>query len=125
MVKWTATVLIVDDDAETTTMFGYYLQRKGYNVQTAARVSEAMPLVNGDTPPDVLILDVMLPGASGLELLTHIRSTPAIAHIHVILLSAHALQPEARPDGVQPDQVLQKPVRIADLQAALYAALAR
>lgn len=123
MVKSTATILIVDDDVETITMFGYYLQRQGYNVQTAARVSEALPLLE-DGPPDVIILDIMLPSVSGLELLTHIRNTPAIAHIYVIILSAHTLESEALPDGVRPDKVLQKPVRIVDLQAALHAALA-
>ena len=80
-----ATVLVVDDEPHIAEVLRAYLARDGYQVRTSGDGDEALELARHD-PPDVLILDVMLPGRSGFDLLRALRAEGSRAA--VIMLTA-------------------------------------
>ncbi len=80
-----ATVLVVDDEPHIAEVLRAYLARDGYEVRTSGDGDEALELARRD-PPDVLILDVMLPGRSGFDLLRALRAEGSRAA--VIMLTA-------------------------------------
>jgi two-component system response regulator MtrA len=80
-------VLIVDDDAEIRELIRYTLE--DHDLRTASNGDEAMAEVAAKIP-DVVILDIMMPGISGLRVLELWRSDPATASLPVILLTAKA-----------------------------------
>ena len=77
-------ILIVDDDPNISRLVALYLEKEGYEVRTAARGDDA---VNEFTrlPPDLMVLDVMLPGMDGYQVLKSVRKSSAIP---VIMLTA-------------------------------------
>ncbi len=80
-------VLIVEDEAALLTLLRYNFEREGYDVATARDGEEAMVAVE-ETPPDLIVLDWMLPLASGIEVCRRLRRKPATAQIPVIMLTA-------------------------------------
>ncbi len=81
----TATVLVVDDEPHIAEVLRAYLLRDGYDVRTSGDGNDALALARADHP-DVLILDVMLPGMSGFDLLRTLRAEGSRAA--VIMLTA-------------------------------------
>ena len=83
-MKEKPSILVVDDDPNISQLVRLYLEKEGYEVRTAARGDDA---VNEFTrlPPDLLVLDVMLPGLDGFQVLKNIRKSSAIP---VIMLTA-------------------------------------
>ena len=83
-MKEKPSILVVDDDPNISQLVTLYLQKENYDVRTAARGDDA---VNEFTrlPPDLMILDVMLPGMDGYQVLKSVRKTSAIP---VIMLTA-------------------------------------
>ncbi len=86
MVARNARILVVDDEPRVREVVAAYLEREGYRVDQAADAGGARARLEG-APPDLVILDVMFPGASGLDLLTELRSR---GEVPVILLTARA-----------------------------------
>jgi two-component system phosphate regulon response regulator PhoB len=80
-------VLVVDDERDITALVAYHLARAGYRVSTAASGPEAMQALERE-PPDLVVLDLMLPGRSGYEVLEALRAREATQSIGVILLTA-------------------------------------
>jgi CheY-like chemotaxis protein len=85
-------VLVVDDDADSRDVVGRFLGRAGYSVRSAANGREALVAV-ATTPPDVIILDAMMPEMSGVEFLQVIRSYLRWSSLPVILLTAYPQGP--------------------------------
>lgn len=77
-------ILVVDDEASIREVLGQYLAREGYAVLDAADGMEALRLARA-TPPDVVILDLMLPGIDGLEVCRRLRAASAVP---ILLLTA-------------------------------------
>src|SRR5512147_2661991 len=77
-------VLVVDDDAKTVELVKLYLNRDGYQVATAYDGNEALRLAR-ETHPDLIVLDIMLPGVDGLEVCRKLRAESAVP---IILLTA-------------------------------------
>ncbi len=82
-------ILVVDDDPEITTMLEVLLDLYGYEVRIAHGAAQGMAALTTD-PPDVMLLDVMMPHVSGLELCRYVRREPRLAHMPVIVFSARA-----------------------------------
>ncbi len=82
-------VLIVDDDPEITTMLQVMLELYGYEVRLAHGVAQGMAALTAD-PPDVMLLDVMMPQISGLELCRYVRRDPRTERLPVIVFSARS-----------------------------------
>ncbi len=113
----TATVLVVDDVPKNVKLLADLLAVKGYRVLTAASGAEALALIEADTP-DLILLDVMMPGMSGYEVCAAIRANPAHCMLPVVLVTA--LDPaQERAKGLEAgaDDFLSKPVSQAELLA--------
>jgi DNA-binding response OmpR family regulator len=83
------TVLVVDDDPDVCDLVAYKLRKSGYEVRSATDGDEAISAV-AEQLPDLVLLDIMMPGPSGLEVLERWRADPATATLPVILLTARA-----------------------------------
>jgi two-component system phosphate regulon response regulator PhoB len=80
-------ILVVDDEPDITALVAYHLAKSGYRVSTAANGSEALRAA-ADQRPDVVVLDLMLPGLSGLDVLHALRKQEETRDVGVILLTA-------------------------------------
>jgi two-component system alkaline phosphatase synthesis response regulator PhoP len=80
-------ILVVDDDREVVRLMRGYLERAGYAVQVAYDGDTAWHMLRADRP-DLLLLDLMLPGRDGYEITRLLRSDPHLAHIPIIMLTA-------------------------------------
>ena len=83
---------LVDDDALLTDMYGRQLTSSGYTVSTARTGEEAVELARAETP-DLIFLDLGLPGISGLEVLQRLKEQGSTARIPVVVLSNYS-EPE-------------------------------
>src|SRR6266540_789685 len=78
-------ILVVDDEVDISTVLSVTLRRAGFEVQTAGDGIEAIEAIHRQ-PPDLVILDVMMPRADGLETLKRIREHGPTAQLPVIML---------------------------------------
>jgi CheY-like chemotaxis protein len=81
-----ARALVVDDEASTARLLEFVLQMRGYSVRTAADGPEALRAVC-EFMPDVMLLDLQLPGMSGLSLLHQVRAIPGAERTVVVILT--------------------------------------
>ena len=82
-----AHVLVVDDERDITALVAYHLARAGYRVTTAGTGVAALEAIAAE-PPELLVLDLMLPGRSGYEVLDEIRRREDTRDVGVIVLTA-------------------------------------
>lgn len=87
------TVLVVDDDRQMLDLLQLMLSRAGYKVLLADGAVAALELLERETVAAV-VLDIMMPVRSGIEVLEHMRWNPKLAKLPVIVLSAAHLSPE-------------------------------
>src|SRR5215212_6680219 len=80
-------VLVVDDEPDIVALVAYHLARAGYRVSTAASGPEAVSAVK-DERPTLVVLDLMLPGMSGYEVLEQLRGDDATREVAVLMLTA-------------------------------------
>ena len=83
----TARVLVVDDEPDLLELVRINLAQSGYTVETAASGSDALAALRR-APPDVMILDLMLPDLSGTELCARVRADQRLAALPIIMLTA-------------------------------------
>ena len=112
-------VLIVDDEVSVTELFSMMLEMEGYGVQVVHNVRDAIQVLEKDSP-DLILLDIMMPIASGLELCRHVRRTPTLASIPIIILSAKSQLEEVQ-EGLEAgaNLYLLKPVSKNELVQAV------
>jgi len=80
-------VLVVDDEPDITALVAYHLAKAGYRVTTVSSGTEALRVAE-ERAPDLVVLDLMLPGFSGYEVLEALRRRPATQDVGVIMLTA-------------------------------------
>jgi two-component system, OmpR family, response regulator MprA len=116
------TILVVDDDPHIRSVMGRGLRFEGYNVQLAADGMEALRLVRVE-PPDLVILDVMLPGMDGLEVCRRLRRGTSVP---ILMLTARDAVPD-RIAGLDSgaDDYLVKPFDFDELLARIRAVFRR
>ncbi len=83
-------ILIVDDNMLNLALTRAVLERAGYEVQSASTADEAVDQI-GRRRPALVLMDVQLPGRSGLEVTRELKSEPATASIPIVALTAHAM----------------------------------
>lgn len=83
----TKKIMVIDDDADMLKLLEVILGRAGFSISKFNMPSAAMKTL-AHAMPDLVVLDIMMPEISGLELCRRIRQDPALSHIPVILLSA-------------------------------------
>jgi len=108
-------ILVVDDEPDITALVAYHLARAGYRVSTAAAGPEALRAAR-EEQPDIVILDVMLPGVSGYDVLAELRRQEETRDVGVILLTARREEPDRiRGLTLGADDYLTKPFSPAEL----------
>ncbi|HEX2414629.1 MAG TPA: response regulator transcription factor [Thermoleophilaceae bacterium] len=115
-------ILVVDDEPIVTDVLSRYLERAGYSAHVAADGPGALK-VAGETSPDLVVLDLMMPGMDGLEVMRRLRER---ARVSVILLTAKG-EPSDRIDGLRQgaDDYVVKPFSPGELVARVDAVLRR
>jgi len=117
------TVLIADDEANLRLLVSATIESDQYEVIEAGDGEEAWIMIRG-RHPDVAILDVQMPGKSGIEITREIRSTPELASTKVILLTSKAQQADIEAGlAAGADQYLTKPFSPIELLNVLEKAL--
>jgi len=118
-------ILIVDDELSTLKLLGMALEREGYRIAGAQDARQALARIDAELP-ELLILDVMMPGVSGLDLVGQLRARRDTATLPVILLSAKG-EVADRVAGLKAgaDEYLVKPIDTAELMARVAGLLER
>ena len=118
-------VLVVDDDDAIVGLLRMTLELEGFAVEVASDGSTALELVRRD-PPDLVLLDVMMPGLSGLEVVRRLRADAATVALPVLLVTARGL-PADRVVGLTAgaDDYIVKPFDLAELVARVRTTLRR
>ncbi|MGA9595847.1 MAG: response regulator [Acidimicrobiia bacterium] len=118
-------ILVVDDDPDILQFVEMNLDMEGFETHTAEGGRVALEIAR-ERPPDLILLDVMMPELDGLTVLRRLRSSPATASIPVVLLTAKALA-EDRVRGLDlgADDYITKPFDIEELLARVKAVLRR
>ncbi len=118
-------ILVVDDEPDITALVAYHLAKAGYRVSTAVRGPEALKAA-AEERPDVVVLDLMLPGMSGYDVLTELRARPETRDVGVILLTARKEEADRiRGLTLGADDYLTKPFSPAELTLRVGAVLRR
>lgn len=118
-------VLIVEDEPAQREVLAYNLRAEGFEVVTATAGDEALQLVV-ETPPDVIVLDWMLPNVSGIEVCRQLKTAPATSKIPIIMLSARSEDTDKiRGLETGADDYMVKPYSVAELLARLRTQLRR
>jgi two-component system, OmpR family, phosphate regulon response regulator PhoB len=120
-----AQILVVDDEPDISALVAYHLARASYQVRTAPDGQEALRAVQSQLP-DLIVLDLMLPGVSGLEVLSELRRRPETKAVPVILLTARREEKD-RIEGLElgADDYVAKPFSPQELILRINAVLRR
>lgn len=120
-----ARILIVEDEDALVTLLTYNLQAAGYDVVSAKTSDDAMFILK-DTVPDLVVLDWMLPGSSGIEICRQIRAAASTRSLPVIMLTARGEEADRlRGLATGADDYMVKPFSVAELLARIKALLRR
>jgi DNA-binding response OmpR family regulator len=113
------TIIIVEDEPDTAEMFAEMMRLSGYKVLKSYSGRPAIALIT-ETKPDAIVLDLMMPDISGLEVMSFIRGDAYLNKIPVIIVSAKSLPSDIK-SGLDAGAVtyLTKPVAFKDLKLAV------
>lgn len=111
-------VLLVEDDDEMRLVLQQGLESDGHEVHACRRVDEALAAVDGGSPFDVVITDIRLPGASGLDLLAALRSR-SLGAARIVITGFGTTDVHDRATSLGAAAVFDKPFDIDDLRTAV------
>lgn len=118
-------ILIVEDEESLLKLESILLTSKGYQVQGVANGKEALEAIK-TTPPDLVLLDIMLPEIDGFEVCQRIKENEATKHIPVIMLTAKKSREDmSRGEKVGADWYITKPFKSAMVIETIQRFLAR
>ena len=121
----TTRILAVDDDAVNRKVVSVTLSKAGYEVLTAQNGPEALEQVD-DIQPNLIILDVMMPGMDGYQVCRRLRLKPSFARLPIMMLTANdTLEQKIKGFEAGADDYMVKPFQPAELQARVQALLRR
>jgi two-component system phosphate regulon response regulator PhoB len=102
-------ILVVDDEPEIVALVTYHLAKTGYRISTAASGQDALDMARRERP-SLIVLDLMLPGMSGFDVLEQLRSDDATRDVAVLMLTARREEPDRiRGLSLGADDYLTKP----------------
>ncbi len=117
-------VMIVEDDDSIALALEFVLGREGYAHERVADGAEALRLIR-DRRPDLVLLDVMLPGLSGYDICHQLRGDPATAGIRILMMTARgSAQDQRRARDLGADGFVSKPFELESLRRELRRLLA-
>lgn len=117
------TVLIIEDEADAAELFAEMMRVSGFRVLKTSFSTPALRLIAAEKP-DLIILDIMMPEVSGLDILRQMRQDAELARIPVVVVSAKSMPADIR-NGMEAgaSTYLTKPVGFLDLKQAVEQAL--
>ncbi len=119
------TVLVVDDERDLVDILEFNLAREQYRVLTAGDGETALALAEREVP-DMVLLDLMLPGMGGLEVCRRLRANARTAHVPIVMLTAKGEETDAVIGLAQgADDYVRKPFGVKELMARVAAQLRR
>jgi DNA-binding response OmpR family regulator len=120
-----ARILVAEDDPDIANLLAHYLQRAGFEADLVASGRDVLPRLR-KAPPDLLLLDIMLPGLDGLAVCRSVRGEPATAAIPIIMLTARGEESD-RIVGLElgADDYITKPFSPNEVVARIRALLRR
>jgi DNA-binding response OmpR family regulator len=108
-------ILVVEDEITTSQLVKIVLKKQGYRVVTATTGPEALRIAD-DLIPDLILLDIVLPGMDGFQVCQYVRKNPNTTHIPVIMFSGLDRPADQRNAfAAGSDDYLTKPVKMTDL----------
>jgi two-component system phosphate regulon response regulator PhoB len=118
-------ILVVDDEQDIVQLVTYNLKKEGYLVEEARTGDEALRLVR-ERPYQLILLDLMLPGLSGMELCRIFKQDPGTAHVPIIMLTARSEEMD-KVMGLETgaDDYITKPFSVRELLARVKSVLRR
>jgi two-component system phosphate regulon response regulator PhoB len=120
-----ARILVVEDEEALTTLLRYNLDAEGYDVETVMRGDDADTRLR-EHVPDLIVLDWMLPGLSGIELCRRLRARPETKQVPIIMLTARGEESErVRGLATGADDYIVKPFSVPELLARVKGLLRR
>ena len=120
-----ARIMIVEDEEPLALLLRYNLEAEGYDVETVARGDDADTRLR-EAPPDLVVLDWMLPGLSGIELCRRLRTRPESKALPIIMLTARGEESErVRGLATGADDYIVKPFSVPELLARIRSLLRR
>src|SRR2546425_5825562 len=120
-----ARIMVVEDEEALTTLLRYNLDAEGYEVETVGRGDDADTRLK-ERVPDLVVLDWMLPGLSGIELCRRLRARPETKQLPIIMLTARGEESErVRGLATGADDYIVKPFSMPDLLARVKGLLRR
>jgi two-component system alkaline phosphatase synthesis response regulator PhoP len=118
-------ILVIEDDPATSRLVDYSLRHEGYQVISASNGLEGIRKALSESP-DLVILDVMLPGVDGFEICHRLRSEPTTAHLPILMFSAKAQEIDKDTAiKVGADDYLTKPAAPAEMVSRVEKLLAK
>jgi DNA-binding response OmpR family regulator len=118
-------IVVIEDEPDILEVLGYNLKREGYEVFSATNGNLGMSLVNKETP-DLVLLDLMLPGMDGIEICSSIKKNPATQNTLIIMVTAKGEESDIVLGlGVGADDYITKPFSPKELVARVKAVLRR
>lgn len=120
------TIYLVEDDESIRELIVYALKSAGFNVQGFENAREFYAIMDMPPAPDLVLLDIMLPGESGLQILAGLRAAPATRRLPVIMLTAKGTEYD-KVKGLDPgaDDYITKPFGVMELLSRVRALLRR
>jgi CheY-like chemotaxis protein len=118
------TVLIIEDEEDAAELFAEMMRVSGFRVVKTSKSRPAISLMSSEKP-DVILLDIMMPEISGLDILRQMRREPELANIPVIVVTAKSMPSDIK-NGMEAgaSTYLTKPVGFLELKDAVERALA-
>jgi DNA-binding response OmpR family regulator len=124
MISAQRTVMVIEDEPDAAEMFAEMMRVSGFRVLKMFSSTPAIPII-AQEKPDLIILDVMMPDVSGLEVLRYMRREPELAKIPVIVVSAKSMPSDIKTGlDAGASMYLTKPVGFLDLKQAVETVLA-
>jgi DNA-binding response OmpR family regulator len=113
------TVLIIEDEEDAADMFAEMMRVSGYRVLKTSSSTPALTMMAAEKP-DVVILDIMMPEISGLDILRQMRKDPELVNIPVVVVSAKSMPADIK-HGMEAgaSMYLTKPVGFTELKEAI------
>jgi DNA-binding response OmpR family regulator len=115
-------VLVADDDPEICTLIKTILRNASFEVSVCPDAESALVHLQRDKAYDILISDFMLPGISGIELISMVRANPQTARLPILMISGHSnYAMDARAKSAGADHFLNKPFTLTQLRSTVTA----
>ena len=114
-------VLVADDDPENCTLIKTILGKGPYEITLCQDAESALVHIQREEPYDILISDFMLPGISGIELITQVRQNAATARMPIVMISGHSnYAMDARAKTAGANAFLNKPFTLSQLRTTVH-----